>query len=118
MGSDRSYAPLMAMPSPERPSVTPGCDPRVIRRALTPILAAEFDREWDLVVERTRKSMDLDEIYALLDKWAHTAHLEQAEPGAYRHLLDKAEDIRARGGNPRAADAEEMHSMIGRRLGR
>ncbi len=108
----------MAMPSSERPPVTPGSDPRVIRRALPPLLAAEFDREWDLVVERTKKSMDLDEVYALLNKWAHAAHLEQAEPGGYQHLLDKAEDIRARGGNPRAVDAEEMHSMIGRRLGR
>ncbi|MDU0295077.1 DUF6247 family protein, partial [Saccharothrix longispora] len=43
-------SPAASMPSGGDP-VAPAADPVAIRAALTPMLVAEFDREWELVLE-------------------------------------------------------------------
>lgn len=61
----------------------PSADPAVVRACLTPALAAEFDREWELVLDRARASKDLADVRALLAKWRHIAHGELRDPGSY-----------------------------------
>lgn len=96
----------------------PAADPAAIRACLTPTLAAEFDREWKLVLERVKESQDLTDLHALLNKWQHTAYLEQREAGAYYRMLAKAEQITRTGGNPDAVPFEDMQELIRNRLGR
>ncbi|WP_280404430.1 DUF6247 family protein [Nocardia brasiliensis] len=43
-------------------------EPKALRAALSPELRAEFDREWDPVLEQAKKSHTLEEIHALLNK--------------------------------------------------
>ncbi|MCC8242703.1 DUF6247 family protein [Saccharothrix luteola] len=55
-------SPAASMP-PGGDPVVPAADPVAIRAALTPMLVAEFDREWELVLER---AVSLAEMKALL----------------------------------------------------
>lgn len=93
----------------------PPADPRAIRACLTPTLAAEFDREWEVVLERVKHSQDLADLHELLNKWRHTAYLEMREPGSYYRMLAKAEQITRMGGSPDAASFEEMVALVQRR---
>lgn len=95
----------------------PSADPAVVRACLTPALAAEFDREWELVLDRARASKDLADVRALLAKWRHIAHGELRDPGSYHRLLAKAEQIRRSGANPGAGSLEDVKALIRERRG-
>ncbi len=45
--------------------------------------AAEFDREWEIVLDRVKQSRDLADLHELLNKWRHTAYMELRDPGSY-----------------------------------
>jgi|ERR1051326_5589467 len=107
-----------AAPSPDREPAPPPLDPQGIRACLTSALAAEFDNEWDIVLERAKQSKDLAGVHDLLNKWRHTAYLEMRNPGAHYRLLAKAEQIMRTGDNPDAASFEDMQALIQQRLGR
>jgi Family of unknown function (DUF6247) len=92
----------------------PPADPGAIRACLTPTLAAEFDREWQIVLERVKQSQDLADLHELLTKWRHTAYMEMREPGSYYRMLAKAEQITRMGGNPDAASFEDMMELVRR----
>jgi hypothetical protein len=98
--------------------VPPPADPQAIRACLTSALAAEFDAEWELVLEHAKQSKDLAEVHDLLNKWRHTAYMEMRDPGAYYRMLAKAEQITRTGRNPDAASFEDMQALIRQRLGR
>ena len=49
--------------------VPPPPEPQAIRACLTPALAAEFDREWETVLDRVKQSRDLVDLHELLNKW-------------------------------------------------
>jgi hypothetical protein len=95
-----SPAPLTPDPAP------PPADPRAIRACLTSTLAAEFDHEWALVLDRVKQSQDLTDLHELLNKWRHTAYLELREPGAHYRTLAKAEQILRTGQHPDAVSIE------------
>ena len=95
----------------------PPADPQAIRACLTPTLAAEFDHEWNIVLDRVKQSKDLTNLHELLNKWRHTAHMEMRDPGSYYRMLAKAEQIQRTGGNPDAASFEDMQALIQERLG-
>jgi Family of unknown function (DUF6247) len=103
---------------PPDPHPVPPADPQAIRAALSPALAAEFDSEWDTVLEAAKKSKSLAGVHELLNKWRHTAYMETRDPGSYHRVLAKAEQIRRTGHNPDAAKVEDLHALIGERLGR
>jgi hypothetical protein len=96
----------------------PPAEPKAIRACLTPTLAAEFDREWELVLDRVKQSRELADLHELLNKWRHTAYMELREPGSYYRMLSKAEHIMRTGGNPDAGSFEEMQALIRRRRAR
>lgn len=93
----------------------PPPDPQAIRACLTPTLAAEFDREWQIVLERVKQSQDLADLHELLNKWRHTAYMEMHEPGSYYRTLAKAEQILRTGANPDAVSFEDMMELVRRR---
>jgi Family of unknown function (DUF6247) len=97
------------------PVAPPPPDPKAIRACLTPTLAAEFDHEWQIVLERVKQSQDLGDLHELLNKWRHTAYLEMREPGSYHRLLGKAEQIQRAGSNPDAASFEDMLAIVRQR---
>ena len=82
------------------------------------MLAAEFDSEWEIVLERAKQSKDLAEVHDLLNKWRHTAYMEMRDPGSHHRMLAKAEQIMRTGRNPDAAPFEDMQALIRQRLGR
>lgn len=81
-------------------------------------MAAEFDREWEIVLERAKQSKDLAGVHDLLNKWRHTAYMEIRDPGSYYRMLAKAEQIMRIGHNPDAVSFEDMQAFIRQRLGR
>ena len=85
---------------------------------LTPALAAEFDSEWDIVLERAKQSKDLAGVHDLLNKWRHTAYMEMRDPGSHYRMLAKAEQIMRTGRNPDAVRFQDMQELIRQRLGR
>lgn len=112
------YRVDMASPAGSLPDPAPSpLDPQAIRACLSPALAAEFDREWDFVLERARRSQELAGVHDLLAKWRHIAHLELRDPGSYSRLLAKADLIARTGRNPDATSFEDMQASIQRRLG-
>lgn len=105
-----------ALPNPA--PVPPPADPQAIRACLTPTLVAEFDREWDIVLERAKQAKDLASVHALLNKWRHFAYAQMRDPGSYFRLLAKAEQITRTGQNPDAVPIEDMRALLRQRLGR
>lgn len=106
-----------AASSTPAPADPPAAEPNAIRACLTPTLAAEFDHEWEVVLDRVKKSRDLTDLHELLSKWRHTAYQEMHDPGAYYRMLAKAEQIQRTGNNPGAVSADEMRDMIRQRQG-
>jgi len=96
----------------------PPSDPQGIRAGLPPMLAAEFDTEWELVLERAKRSKDLAGVHEMLGKWRHIAYLERRDPGSYHRMLTKADQISRTGHNPQAAPYEDLQTLIRQRLGR
>jgi hypothetical protein len=61
---------------PDPAPVPPPSDSQAIRVCLTPTLAAEFDREWEVVFDGVKQSKDLTDLHELLNKWRHIAYAE------------------------------------------
>ncbi|MEU0538623.1 DUF6247 family protein [Nocardia sp. NPDC005978] len=108
----------MASPAPRHDPDpgAPAAEPGAIRAALTPTLRAEFDREWEFVLEKAKQSKELSGIHELLLKWRHLAAAELREPGAYFALQAKAEQIQRTGANPGAGSVEDLRALIEQRL--
>ena len=100
---------------PDPAPVPPPSDPQAIRACLTPTLVAEFDREWEIVLDRVKQSKDLADLHELLNKWRHTVYMEMREPGSYYRMLGKAEQIMRTSGNADAVPFEEMQALIRQR---
>ena len=105
-------SPAAPLPDPAPPSP----DPQAIRACLTSALAAEFDSEWEIVLERAKQSKDLAGVHDLLDKWRHTAYLEMRDPGSYYLMLAKAKQITHTGHNLDAVSFEDMQALLRQRL--
>lgn len=107
---------MSAEPVSSPPASGPA-QPAAIRSQLSPELAAIFDSEWEIVLERAKQSQDLQAIHDLLHKWRHTAAAEAKEPGWYFRLQEQAERILARGApDPGSISGEEALAMIAARL--
>ncbi|MGH3624369.1 MAG: DUF6247 family protein [Sciscionella sp.] len=99
--------------------VAPAADPVAIRGCLTPDVAAEFDREWEIVLDRAKQTKDLTPVHDLLAKWRHFAYAELKDPGSYFRLLATAAHTLATGEAPAGSvSGEEIKTLIRGRLGR
>jgi hypothetical protein len=108
----------MSAASPDPDAEAPAADPRAIRAGLPPELAAEFDVEWRLVLDRAKADQDLGPLWSLLRKWQHVAHAEISDPGTHRRLAEKIDLIQRTGRNPDAVSVDAVRELIDRRLGR
>jgi len=107
-------SPATPLPAPAPPPP----DAQAIRACLTSALAAEFDSEWETVLERAKQSKDLAGVQDMLSKWRHTAYLEMRDPGAYYRMLAKVEQITRTGRNPDAVPLEDLQALLRQRMGR
>jgi Family of unknown function (DUF6247) len=108
-----------ALPPESVAPVPPVADPVAIRACLTPDVAAEFDREWEIVLDRAKRAKDLAPVHDLLTKWRHFAYAELKDPGSYFRVLATAARTLATGEAPHGSvSGEEIQALIRRRLGR
>jgi hypothetical protein len=108
-----SHAEQLSSPRP----APPPADPKALRACLPADLVAEFEHEWNLVLDSLKTSMDLGEMYSLITQWRHTAYMELCDPGSYRRMLGKAAEILRTGqAPPGAISGEEMMEIIRERL--
>jgi hypothetical protein len=80
---------------PSEPDRLPFADasPALIREALTPEDAAEFDRHWRQLMQRATERLDLAEVHEALDAWRRVAWVTSAHGAAtYRRTLASAEE--------------------------
>src|ERR1700755_214453 len=109
----------MAAPVPDSNPSAPPADPVAIRACLTPAVAAEFDAEWNVVLEEAKASHSLTEVHQLLARWRITAYAELRDPGSYFRVLAAAAQAQASGKAPAGSvSGEEITELINRRLGR
>ena len=109
-------SPAAALPSDHEP-VPPPPDPQAIRACLTPDVAAEFDAEWEIVLDKAKASKDLAPVHELLAKWRHFAYSELRDPGSYFRLLATAARTLATGQAPAGSiSGDEMKALIRQRL--
>jgi hypothetical protein len=89
-----------------------------IRACLTPGVAAEFDAEWEIVLEQAKHTKDLAQVHDLLQKWRHVAYAEMTDPGSYFRLLSTAARTLATGEAPAGSvSGDEIKALIRKRLG-
>lgn len=101
----------------DREPAPPPPDPLAIRACLTPDVAAEFDAEWNIVLDKAKQSKDLTPVHALLAKWRHFAYAELKDPGCYFRLLATAARTLATGeAPPGSVSGDEVKDLIRRRL--
>ncbi|MGH3899532.1 MAG: DUF6247 family protein, partial [Pseudonocardiaceae bacterium] len=83
------YGVRMASPSAPFPAANPPpeADPAAIRACLTPRVVAEFDAEWEIVLDKAKQTKDLAGVHKLLHKWRYVAYAEMRDPGSYFRLL-------------------------------
>jgi hypothetical protein len=111
----------VASPAPLSPGepAPPAADPVAIRACLTPDVAAEFDREWEIVLDRAKQTKDLAGVRDLLAKWRLFAHAELTDPGSYFRVLATATRALATGQAPAGSGSgQESKELIRSRWGR
>jgi hypothetical protein len=84
--------------------------------ALLPEEVGQFDSEWRSAMSRSAESLDLSEVYHVLERWRGIAALTQADPEAHRRMLARAKRVLA-GLERGTVTADQMREMIARRLG-
>ena len=83
--------------------------------ALTPEDAERFGGEWRGALSRAGESLDLAEVFEVLDRWRRVAWLTSAHGHAgYRRLLADADRILATGKRPTGTVRwDELRSRLG-----
>ena len=94
----------------------PPASPREVREALLPEEVGQFDSEWRTAMSRSAESLDLTEVYRVLERWRSIAAITRADPHAHRRMLDRADQVLA-GFQRGTVTAEDQRAMIARRLG-
>jgi hypothetical protein len=100
----REHIPALAAPT----------SPRDIRAALLPEEAGQFDSEWRAAMSRSAESLDLTEVYRVLERWRMIAEMTGADPEAHRRMLRSADQILA-GEKRGTITADDQRTMIARR---
>jgi hypothetical protein len=91
--------------------------PREIRGTLLVEEVGQFDSEWRVAMARSAESLDLAEVYAVLQRWRAIAAMTRADPQAHRQMLRRADRVLA-GEQRGSITADQQRAMIARRLGR
>ncbi len=87
-------------PGPKHPLFV-DASPALVRAALIPEDAAEFDRQWREAMAKATDAFDLAEVLETLESWRRIAWLTTANgPDGYRRLLAKADHLLRTGERP------------------
>jgi len=106
-----------AAPSPHGGPGAPAADPEAIRACLPSSLLAEFDREWEIVLDRAKLCKSIAGVHDMLHKWRHVAFGEMRNPGTYDRLLATVERVTRTGRAPAGAvSGDEIRALITDRL--
>jgi hypothetical protein len=73
----------------------PPSAPGEIRATLTGEEAADFDREYRLVLTEAAETMDLSGVLVMLKRWQRVAWSRADDPEAHRRMLEHAERLNA-----------------------
>ncbi len=98
------------------PAPAVAASPRDIRAGLLPEEAGQFDSEWRASLSRAAESLDLTDVYQVLERWRSIAAMTCANPDAHRRMLRRADQILA-GEQRGSVTADDQRAMIARRLG-
>lgn len=116
------YGEVMASPAAHEPNgapVPPAADPEPIRACLPASLVPQFDREWEIVMDRAKRDRDLGPVHGMLGTWRHLASAEQRDPGCHDRLLAQAQRGLNTGRAPEGSvPGDDIKALIGHRLGR
>jgi hypothetical protein len=108
-----------AQPDPQHR--VPAADPAAIRACLPTAVAAEFDRNWEAVMDRAKAEQDLTLVHDFLARWRIMAHAEMTDAGSYFRLMEQAdravEDARVgRASGGERVPGAQIKAMISARL--
>jgi hypothetical protein len=101
-------------PVPGRPPFA-DASPAQVRAALLPEDAAEFDRQWQDVMARATRDLDLTEVHHVLDTWRRVAWVATATGHErYRAVLASAEErLRTGERHPGAMPWNQLKAELG-----
>jgi hypothetical protein len=106
-----------AADSAQAPDQPPFADasPAQVRAALLPEDAAEFDRQWQEVMARATRELDLTEVQRTLNTWRRVAWVTIATgPDRYRAVLASAEErLRTGERHPQAMPWSQLKAELG-----
>ena len=107
----------MALPAYDYEPVPPEAEPEAIRVCLTGQMLADFDREWEFVLEEAKQTHSLAGVQDLLAKWRLMAYTELKRPGSYARMMAAIEQTLATGKAPAGSiSGEEMMARLQARL--
>jgi len=103
-----------SVPAPEGPPFA-DASPARVRAALLPEDAAEFDRQWQDVMARATRDLDLTEVHRVLDTWRRIAWVTTATgPERYRAAMASAEERLQTGDrHPQAVPWSQLKAELG-----
>lgn len=101
-------------PAPERPPFA-DASPAQVRAALLPEDAAEFDRQWQDVMARATRELDLTEVQQTLSTWRRVAWVTTATgPDRYRAVMASAQErLRTGERHPQATPWSQLKAELG-----
>jgi hypothetical protein len=101
-------------PAPGRPPFA-DASPAQVRAALPPEEAARFDRQWQDVMARATRELDLTDVHRVLDTWRRVAWVAAATGHErYRVALAAAEErLRTGERHPRAVPWNQLRVELG-----
>lgn len=105
---------------PPRPRNFTDASPREVRAAIVPEEQPDFDRQWKKALAEAAESLELTDVYRVLDSWRRramiTTHLGH---DGYRQMLARAEErLRTGEAPPDSVPLDEIKALIAERLGR
>jgi Family of unknown function (DUF6247) len=100
--------------TPDRPPFV-DASPAQVRAALLPEDAAEFDRQWQEVMARATRELDLTEVHRTLNNWRRVAWVTTATgPERYQAVLVSAEQrLRTGERHPQATPWSQLKAELG-----
>jgi Family of unknown function (DUF6247) len=101
-------------PAPDQPPFA-DASPARVRAALLPEDVAEFDRQWQDVMTRAIRALDLTEVHRTLNTWRRVAWVTAATgPERYRATLAGAQDrLRTGERHPQATPWHQLKAELG-----
>ena len=88
--------------------------PELIRAALLPEHAGEFDGAFDAALSAARRTLRLDQLRSTLQVWRRVAMLTRENPEAARRLVDTTVEVRRAGASrPGSVSWDELRAELG-----